>query len=278
VVSTTVTLAAIPVLLDSVRIRERATGLRFSGIVVDDAGAPVSEAIVVAEGMDNRLQTDSSGHFRVNEARRGTLIIRVRKLGYAPYFGSFRFIGEREDTLRMARLGNTLPTVEVLERSGFGRDTFVFKDLDARMRWKSTKAGVISREELDQVGHVNLCEALYLTPTGSKLGIHQRPPTAGFQVAQLGCPDLPVCVILDGDRVVWQPLSRYMADKVESVEVFPPNSDISGTVAGRGCSADRQMAQQRVGSPSLQDPNPLAGPFVIWTRQVVPGATPAPKP
>lgn len=68
----TVRLIAVPRVLDSIRVRERRGELRFSGVVVDQQGLPVPDAEVVAEGLDNKLRTDSEGHFLVRNVKRGT--------------------------------------------------------------------------------------------------------------------------------------------------------------------------------------------------------------
>ena len=187
-----VVLSAVPAILDSVRVRERAGRFRVTAIVVDDTDAPIANAEVVAAGLDNKLRTDSLGRVSVRNARRGTLMLRIRKIGYEPYLGSFRVEGEREDTLRMVRLAQSLAEREILARSGFGRDTFVFLDLHARLAWKSQGAGIISREELESLGKMNLCEALPLTTSGATAGIRTDPH---------GCQQ-PVCVLINGDRAL----------------------------------------------------------------------------
>ena len=88
----------------------------------------------------------------------GALMIRMRKIGYAPYMGSFDMLAEREDTSRMSRLPQGLSAVQITEASGFGRDTFVYKDLDQRMRWRNHLSSVITREDLAKAGRESLCE------------------------------------------------------------------------------------------------------------------------
>jgi protocatechuate 3,4-dioxygenase beta subunit len=230
--SATIVLVAIPRLLDSVRVRERAAPNRFSGVVLDDAGLPVPDASVTVEGVSNTLRTDAQGRFVVPKEVHGTVVIRMRKIGYRAYLGSLRMIATRDDTLRMARLAQNLSAVQVTEASGFGRDTFVYKDLDQRMRWRNHQSGVVSREELNAMGRMNLCNALLFTPTGARYG-------ASCRVS---------CVILNGEGKTLMPAGAFYADDVEMVEYYPPGSDISGNLAARGCGR---------GTPA----------FVIWLRK-----------
>lgn len=76
-----IVLMAIPAVLDSVRIVERAAPNRFSATVLDESGAPVSDVAVTVEGVSNTLHTDSLGRFTVPSQVRGTLVIRLRKRG-----------------------------------------------------------------------------------------------------------------------------------------------------------------------------------------------------
>lgn len=142
-------------------------------------------------------------------------------------------IGTRADTLRMSRLAQGLSAVQITEASGFGRDTFVYKDLDQRTRWKSHEAAVISREELNAMGRLNICTALPLTPTGAISAIPCTPRT---------------CVILNGGARTLMPPEAYYADQVEMVEYYPAKSDWSHNLAARGCGG---------AAPTL----------VIWTRK-----------
>jgi hypothetical protein len=121
---------SLPQLLDSVRIRERGPVARYTGIVVDDFHEPVAGAEVIAAGAaDLGVRTDSAGHFRLLKAQKGTLVLRVRKFGYTPYFGSLSLRAEREDTRKASPTG-TAGSASRRKRIGY---TFAIR-LDSRMR------------------------------------------------------------------------------------------------------------------------------------------------
>jgi hypothetical protein len=201
-----ITLIAIPQVLDSVLVAERGSGLLYSAVVVDDFGQPTPDAQVTALGAGDTTRTDVRGGFHVRASKPGTLMLRLRKLGYVPLLATVRLLGSRVDTLRMARIAQSLVPTEVLERSGFGRDTFVYRDLGARVRWMGQGAGVVSREELEQQGRVSLEESLPHTQTGALL---QLKP--GMRVAS-------DCILLNGERPSIWPLRAIFADQVEAVE------------------------------------------------------------
>jgi len=140
-----ITLVAIPTVLDSIRVFEQANGLRYTGTVLDERSAPVEGAVVMVPGKARELRTDASGRFSVEGFGAGTVLARVRKIGYAPQLHTLRMMNSKADSIRLKRLAQTLSPVEVSAKSGFGKDTFVYRELDQRMRWKGERSYVVSR-------------------------------------------------------------------------------------------------------------------------------------
>lgn len=244
----TITIRSLPQVLDSVRIRERGPSPLYTGIVLDDLDEPVVGAEVIAAGAsDLGVRTDSSGHFRLLKAQKGTLLLRIRKFGYTPYFGSLRLMAEREDTLRVKRLAQDLPQAYVLAESGFGRDTFAYAELDARMRWNHSTSAIASREDLSQWDDLDLCRALMRTAAAGKM-----------QLRESEC-SLVRCVIIDGERPLLRPLTAFLAAEVEAFEYHW--RDQTGTINSRtGLMCNR----------SARDPSKLGGGVVIWMRKEKP--------
>jgi hypothetical protein len=234
--SPVITLAPIARELDSIRIFEKSNGLRYTGTVLDDRSAPIEGAIVMVAGKARELRTDAAGHFSVEGFGAGTVVARVRKIGFAPQLHTLQMIHSKIDSIRMKPLARNLSTIEVQAKSGFGKDTFAYRDLDQRMRWKTEKSYVVSREEFDEQGTTDLANAIRYSVTGGKYGgTLQHPMPDG-------------CVIINGDRALrdW-PLTAFFADEVEAVEVYPPKSDMTGSIEARGCDPKKQT-------------------YVIWTR------------
>jgi hypothetical protein len=229
-VSPTISLVAIPRVLDSIRIFEKENGLRYTGTVIDERGAPIEGAVVMVPGKARELRTDANGRFSVEGFRVGTVLARVRKIGYAPQLHSLQLINSKIDSIRMKPLAQNLSAVQINAQSGFGKDTFAYRDLDERMRWKGEKSYVVSRQEFDQQGTTDLTNAIRYSVTGGKYG------------GTLSHPMPDGCVIINGERALkdW-PLSAFFADEVETVEVYPPKSDPSGSLEARGCDPQKQI-------------------------------------
>lgn len=247
----TVRLVPNPTLLDEVRVRERRAQLSYTAIVVDDDGAPVVDAEVLAAGVSAKLRTDENGHVVVPNVARGTLMVRVRKIGYAAYLGSVTIEAEREDTLRMPRLPTSLERRLVLARSGFGEDTFAFLELHSRQSWKTTDAGTISREELAAFGDEDLCAAIPRTRTGALRGVRASLDRGTW------CTE-PTCILINGLDPVMRPLMSFRAREIEAIEYFPGFSDWSGTIYRRTTA----ICPQRFTGP--RRPGRYPGGWVIW--------------
>jgi hypothetical protein len=264
----TVWLTANPAQLAAIRIQEKSLGLHYSAVVLDQNNVPVVGAEVAAIGVNDQLETDSLGHFTVPKLGRGTLMLRIRKMGYAAYFNSLRVLADRADTVRMPRLAQSLSAVVVKEQSGYGSDEMAYKELAQRVRWKSPTAGMISREELAQQGTVSLCEAIPLTPNGS-----QRVP-----ISQEDCLYRSFRVLLNGTQCQERKLTEFSADRVEAIEYYPPRPGETVTKTLRVTGSNRPQPPSWVhggnsagtdAAGTLAVHSCPAEVFVIWMR---PGA------
>ncbi len=246
--SPVIKLVAIPRVLDSIRVSEKANGLRYTGVVLDERSAPMEGAIVMVPGKARELRTDANGRFSAEGFGPGTVIARVRKLGYVPQLHTVMIENSKVDSIRMKRLAQNLTPVQVTIQSGFGKDTFAYRDLDQRMRWKTEQSYVVSREEFAEQGTTDLTNAIRYSTTGGRYG------------GTLSHPMPDGCIIINGERALkdW-PLTAFHADEVESVEVYPPKSDVSGSLENRGCDPKKQV-------------------YVIWMRSNSTRFPPIPPP
>jgi hypothetical protein len=228
-VTPTIALTAIPRILDSIRVFEKANGMRYTGTVLDERSAPIEGVSVMVPGKARELRTDVNGHFSVEGFGNGTVLARIRKIGYTAQLHSLQLTRERTDTIRMKHLTQNLTPVQITAQSGFGKDTFAYRELDERMRWKGEGSYVVSREEFDKQGTTDLATAIRYSVTGGRYG------------GTLSHPMVDGCVIINGERALrdW-PLTAFFADEVEAVEVYPPKSDATGTIEVRGCDPKKQ--------------------------------------
>jgi hypothetical protein len=212
--------------MDSVRVRAGAPGLHYSASVVDQDDIPVVGAEVEAMGETNKPKTDSAGRFSLTHLSPGTLILRIRRVGYVAYFSSLSVLRDRHDTLRMPRLSSALSNADAREKSGFEMDHGAYRDLAQRTAWKGAMSGAVSREELEAQGTRDLCEALPNTVSGARIGV-----TEGSS-----CTSTPKHVLIDGWRCQSHKLTDFHADQVELLEYFPRGSDLAGTFESRRCA------------------------------------------
>jgi hypothetical protein len=239
-------MVAIPAALDSIRIRAKREGMRYSGIVLDQNNQPVVNADIVAMGINNKLVTDSAGRFTIPKLYTGAVAVRFRKMGYEPALTSFRIVVDRADTIRMKRLPQMLSPKEINERSGFGLDYWAYREMDMRLRWKQNGAGAISREELASQGTQDLCDALPRTPSGVRLMLHNDPYCKTY-------PRGLKWMLIDGQGCQQHLLSDFHADEVEMIESYAGGGELSGSLKSR-CMR---------GAPT----------YVIWLRKR-PGGSP----
>jgi hypothetical protein len=147
-------------------------------------------------------------------------------------------------------------------------DSVAWAEHESRRAWMGPTGGaLVTREDLAQWGDQPLDIALrnaapqammvMTRPQGS--GTRGVPTTLGGGVAQDGQSSGGACILLDGLQPLWnQGLQTFMASQVESVEIFPPNTDNTRS----GCS--RFPVQNACGCAAA---NAIPGYYVIWSRK-----------
>jgi hypothetical protein len=223
----------------------------LAGVVIDSANRVVPDANVEIIGTRSAsASTDANGAFAFTSVRSGAVVLRVRKLGYEPTMFSVQLDDWRGVVLRLSRLDATLSASKRQDKSGFGaRAEWVWNETHDRLVRRGVLATVVSREELAPFGNLSLGQAIRLTKGGG-LASTELQPTGN-----------DVCVLIDGSRIVGSTnLDSFRADEVSFVELYPPGSETSGTVArylrGAGCRGLRLSASR------------ARGPYyaVVWLR------------
>lgn len=223
----------------------------LAGVVVDEAGArlPGTEVFLVGSKRVTTM-TNDDGWFTFTAPHSGPAMIRARRQGYAVGTFSVNLDGWRGVVLRMERLDAMLSQSRMLDKSGFGVGAeVVWDESSRRMIQRSARSAIVPREELAARSGMTLGQALRSTSSGQ------------LAAMQLDLSSNRACVLEDGRRSVgFATLDLYRADDVEFVELYPPGTEPSGTVArylrGAGCPSS-----STVGGRS-------APPFyaVIWMR------------
>lgn len=247
--SATVTMLRTPPELATVRVTASVNVL--GGVVVDDKGRPIAGATVdlMSAGTKSKA-TGADGWFTFSGVHSGVALIRARKDGYQPVVSSIQLADWRGLVLHMDAVDDHLAGSARREASGFGNaSAHVWTETQQRMSTAGALAVTIPREELAPYDDLPLGEAIPRTTGGA-------PRSSDLLAAQNS-----VCVLLNGQTPVGSTsLNTYRTADVEFVEVYPPGTETSGSVAPYMTSA----GCKRVRTPG----SGISGVFyaVVWLR------------
>jgi hypothetical protein len=218
--------------LDTVHVAARVNVL--AGVVVDEHDRPIAGALVdLGSATAGTRTTGDDGWFTFTAVRSGPTIIHVLKEGYIGTMQSVQLQEWRGVVVRMNRVDASLSANKQEILSGLGNSAQqVWVETQTRQARRAFPAVVITREELSPFGDLPLGEAI-------------RRTTSGAQVENImQATHNTACVLINGDRMIGQTsLDSYDTEDIEFVELYPPGTEATGTVAARmqiaGCSATR---------------------------------------
>jgi len=236
-------------MLDTVQIRERINVL--SGIVVDEENKPVAGATIqVITGEKRTVTSGEDGWFTLTSVREGVVVFQTRKEGYFATNTAVRMDEWRGVVVHMELLDPKYGATRAAEAAGTSNNALAaLRDASMRMSTRGSRAVVVSAEELAPFADMSLGEAVRRTRPGASIAFELQSARGAF------------CVLLDGRRAVGSTtIDSWRATDVEMVELYPPGTESSGTVArylrAAGC---------RTIAPSS---GRTRGPFyaVLWMR------------
>jgi Carboxypeptidase regulatory-like domain len=212
-------------------------------------GYPVVHAVVNVEGGSLQL-TDEKGELSLGPGARATFAVRVRHMGYAPWYGTATFSDSvRVFRVTLPRLAQTLAAVTVngttikssLELNGFYD------------RWMMRQKGLLSAvfigpEEIefrhpskvtDMLYGLNGVRMIRNTVTGEVLPYSTRAASSKGQLC-------PMAIVIDGQQLAFRP----------SIDMLVGGSEVAGIeVYVRGGNMPA----------SLNVNDSICGVIVIWT-------------
>lgn len=244
-----VELVPAPAQLDTVLVEAKVKIL--AGVVTDSSGYPLAGAIVDLVGAGHATTTSGpDGWFSFTNLRPGPLVVKGRKPGYEMGVVSLRFEDTRGIVLHLNLL-DSLHTSATRLAELSGSSNFVeaaWADAQQRIVSRGGRAAVLSRQDLEPFDDLPLGQAVMRSPSSAMLAL------------DLQVVNSMACVLLDGRRIVGNlTLDSYDTSEVEMVELYPPGSESSGTIArylrGAGCRPVQTTGSRR-------------GPFyaVVWMR------------
>lgn len=233
-----VAMLATPRNLDTVKVIASLNVL--AGVVVDPKDRPIPGATVeMVNGASTT--TDSSGWFTFTSVKSGSVLVRARKLGFAPVTTTIQLEDWRGLVIHLESLDYNLTGPRLEDASGFGNtNSFVWTETQQRLSQRGARAIVIPREELALYDEYPLEQAIVRTKTGSA------------EAADLNAAGGSVCVLLNGKNTVGPTtLQNFRTEEVEFVELYPPGTETSGSVQrylrSSGCRPVRTPGSFNVG-------------------------------
>ncbi len=190
--------------VDAVLVAEKWTGIR--GIVGDARRVtPLAGASVRVVGADGSAGSDSTGGFAIPMSGGRSVLLRVERAGFASRLISVALPPEGYVELDVA--------LDTVLRE---KETWVYRDLDQRLKFAAPRSVQVSREEIEATDAVSLGTALGLTRSVTAKGvvINRR-----------------ACVYVNGVARPGYPIDAILAGDVEFVEAYPPGSDLTRTLA-----------------------------------------------
>jgi hypothetical protein len=205
--------------LDTVRVVASLNVL--AGVVVDAKDRPIPGATVeMLAGTSTTQMTDANGWFTFTSVKNGSVLVRARMLGYAPLTTSIRLEDWRGMVIHLEPLDSKFTGAKLEDLSGFSNQSkFVWQETQQRLAMRGMHAIVIPREELAPYDDYTLSDAILRTKTGA-----QETPDINSARGQF-------CVLLNGKNTVGNStLSNFRTEEVEAVELYPPGTEMSGSV------------------------------------------------
>lgn len=258
----------VPHALDTVLVLDKhekvAGASSIGGVVVDSALRPISGVELQLIGTGRHATSYEDGVFFFAGLAAGDYVIRARRMGFTPANLTVKVgKGEMHDVaVRLTALPHTLSAVEITEQSGFGQSGSAWEDFDRRQRLKSSLTATIGRNELARFKKEPLDWVVRRSPASASLVGLPSWYGNGRQIYIVGGRGSPaagapgdVCVLINGVRGEKRPLSWFSADEVERVEVYPPDTDWSGTIGAR--MTPRECQPDGIHHPAY---------FVVWMR------------
>ena len=243
-VEISVALAAVPRELDPILVRAEedkraAAPASLLGIVLDTSGTAIPEAEVQLVGADVAGTTRANGGFLFKPLKVGTYVVRVRKLGYAPS-ATIVQLAPRDDheiVVYLRPLARNLEPFVVTERSGYGRDQTVWDELERRKRFHTFQTRFFGPDDLKSFYGVDLETAtMRMGLNGAQPSLAQLQPrsikSGGRAMPRSVAPadNGFACILLNGKEGIYGKLSLYSTDAIEMLEVYPPTTELTGTV------------------------------------------------
>lgn len=258
-ISTSLTVTLVPVAQQLNQVVVEAKGIQrrkgtssIAGVIDDSAGRHVEGADVRLLGSGMSTITDSFGAFQFQSLAAGPYVVRARKEGSAAGASVMQLADDdnRGINIKLFGLPRKTKDKDVPSASGYGIPDLGFEAFDRRMR---------ARSATTMLGPADLFRAdgapldLLLRQYRDVASVRRRVPANADIVRSVDDGD---CLLVDGRRATYRPLSTYTSVTVLMVEIFRTDSFVDDYVLSEMQNV-RECRGNMMRHPSY---------FVLWTR------------
>jgi hypothetical protein len=193
--------------LDSAILASGWTGVR--GSVHDSRGnATLAGASLRLMGTESTASSDSTGRFAISLPAGKDYILRVGRTGYAT----------RLVTGRIPSTGYAIVEVPLDTSDADGRDYWIWRDLERRLKYATPRAARMTRAEIEATRAASLGSAIEAGPSVAGRGLVVSAAS---------------CLFVDGLPRPGATVDAIRASDVEFVEAYPEGTDLTRTLASR---------------------------------------------
>ncbi len=241
----TVVLRRLPYSLDTLRVVANRSGV-FGQVLAHGGTIPVDSAAVTVMRTRWSTTTGRDGRFDIPEQMEtGARVLFVRRAGYQSKMTSISVSPEKAVEVAVV--------LDTLTAPGGMRRAMPLSEMEERVRYMGSRAALVPANEIAGYKRMNLRDAIGLAPSYLKANIRMSDRA---------------CLFVNGLPRLFGTTNEYEADEIESVEVYGPRSEWTGTLARRWAE---QYPKFSCGDPDCNNLLPRCigdvSAVVVWLKQ-----------
>ncbi len=221
----------------------RLTGA-VAGTVRDSAGGAIVDALVLVDGTDQQVRTDSSGRFRLEHVPSGTQSLEVRLVGLAPTRRAVTVRPGEAAPLALTLMRTTLFDAVTITASP-GPVSRVLADV--RRRHRAGFGHLLLREDIERKGSV-LSLILGIQNVRTIAGNLVNKDVLWVALMRHFTDECVGRVCYNGREADYDEITMLTPDEIEAIEVFTRAAQASMFIRGRSLTGDDRCGRTQFSS------------------------------
>ncbi len=244
-VAVTIVLRRLPQSLDTLRVVANRSGV-FGQVLAHGGTVPLDSAAVTLMRTRWSATTGRDGRFDIPATMEtGALVLFVRHPGYQSKMTSISVSPDHAVEVAVV--------LDSISAAGGMRRAMPLAEMEERVRYMGSRAALVPANEIAGYQRMSLRDAIALSPT--------------YLRANLRLSDR-ACLFVNGLPRLFGTTNEFEADEIESVEVYGPKSEWTGTLARRW---GEQYPKFPCGDPDCNNMLPRCvgdvTAVVVWLKQ-----------